>query len=184
MSPPTRLLDLRILAAAALATALPTAAMAQNVGTATWYGARHSGTHTSNGEVFDEEGMTAASNRLPIGARVRVTMDSGRSVVVRVNDRMGSHSTFIDLTKGAARQIGLLGRGRATVSIDATSDEPLEVAEATEDDVADITSAAPRGRRRMRRGGRSVSLARQCCLAPSVILARHSVQPRAARHRL
>ncbi len=156
------------LPALAIALMLPATAMAQSVGSATWYGNRGSGAHTASGERFDEEAMTAASNRLPLGARVRVTMDDGQSVVVRVNDRMGSRSTFIDLTKGAARQIGLLGRGRATVSIAAAADEPLEVAEATEDErttratqsaarhvVRDVcTAPADRPRRAVRAVGR------------------------------
>ena len=178
----------RTLSLLALAAMLPTAAMAQDagvkVGSATWYGSRGSGAHTSSGERFDEEGMTAASNRLPMGARVRVTMDNGQSIVVRVNDRMGSRSTFIDLTKGAARQIGLLGRGRATVSITSAADEPLEVAEASEDETSDLANDAPRGRRHMRRGVRLASAVRSCCRAPSAVPARHSVQPRAARHTL
>ncbi len=175
------------LPALAIALMLPATAMAQSVGSATWYGNRGSGAHTASGERFDEEAMTAASNRLPLGARVRVTMDDGQSVVVRVNDRMGSRSTFIDLTKGAARQIGLLGRGRATVSIAAAADEPLEVAEASEDDAGDAgdaVSGAPRGPRRMHRAGRSAAAGRSCCRSPFVVLARHSVQPRATRRRL
>ncbi len=178
----------RTLPILALAAMLPATAMAQgavaNVGSATWYGNRGSGAHTASGERFDEEGMTAASNRLPMGARVRVTMDNGQSIVVRVNDRMGSRGTFIDLTKGAARQIGLLGRGRATVSITPAADEPLEVAEATEDETSDLATDAPRGRRHMRRGVRLVSAVRSCCHAPSAALARRSAQLRAARHTL
>ena len=177
----------RTLPLLAFAAMLPAVALAQgslaNVGSATWYGSRGSGAHTASGERFDEEGMTAASNRLPMGARVRVTMDNGQSIVVRVNDRMGSRNTFIDLTKGAARQIGLLSRGRATVSISA-ADEPLEVAEASEDETSDLANDAPRGRRHMRRGVRLVSAVRSCCHAPSAALARRSAQLRAARHTL
>ena len=129
--------------------------------------------------------MTAASRNIPLGSRVRVTMsETGQSVVVTVNDRMGGRSAIIDLSKGAAREIGLLGRGRGMVSIAAADDEPLEVAEATDDDTADVPTDAPRGRRHRRRGFRLVAAVRPCCHAPSVILARHSVQHRVTQRRL
>ena len=176
----------RLITVLALSALLPSAAMAETVGLASWYGDKHDGRRTSSGEIFDQEGFTAASRSIPLGSRVRVTsQDTGQSVVVTVNDRMGGHASVIDLSKGAAREIGLLGRGRGTVSIAAESDAPLEVAEATEDEAADVSPTdARRGRRRMRRGGRSAVADRRCCHAPSVTLARHSVQHQATRHRL
>ncbi len=174
----------RLLSAFAVAVLLPGAAFAETVGLASWYGARHDGLRTSSGQVFDQEGLTAASRSIPLGSRVRVTMnETGNSVVVLVNDRMGGRSAIIDLSKGAARQIGLLGRGRAMVSI-ATADEPVEVAEASEDETADLATDEPRGRRHTRRGGRSVSAGHPCCHVPSVVLARHSVRLRATQRRL
>ena len=159
--------------------------MAQAVGVASWYGGRHDGLRTSSGAVFDQEGMTAASRSIPLGSRVRVTMnDTGQSVVVTVNDRMGGRSAIIDLSKGAAREIGLLGRGRAVVSIASATNEPIEVAEATEDETADVPSDAPRGRRHTHRAGRAAVAAHSCCRVPSVILARHSVQHRSVQRRL
>ena len=178
-------LTTQLFPALAVAALLPGFAMAETVGVASWYGARHDGLRTSSGEVFDQEGMTAASRSIPLGSRVRVTMnETGQSVVVTVNDRMGGRSAIIDLSKGAAREIGLLGRGRAVVSIASATDEPVEVAEASEDEAADLPSDGLRGRRHRRRGGRSVVAARSCCHGPSVILARHSVQHRVTQHRL
>ena len=170
----------------ALTTLLPCMAFAETLGVASWYGGKHDGRRTSSGEVFDQEGLTAASRSIPLGSRIRVTsQETGQSVVVTVNDRMGGRASIIDLSKGAAREIGLLGRGRGTVSITAATDVPLEVAEATEDEAADVTpSDAPRGRRRTRRGGRSAVADRRCCHVPSVTLARHSVQHQARRHTL
>ena len=169
----------------AIAALLPGAAIAETVGVASWYGGRHDGMRTSTGEIFDQEGMTAASRSLPLGSRVRVTMtDTGQSVVVTVNDRMGGRGAIIDLSKGAAREIGLLGRGRSMVSIASAEDAPVEVAEASEDETLDVPSGAPRGRRHMRHGFRPVAAAHLCCHVPSVILARHSVQHRATQRRL
>ena len=169
--------------ASAFAILLPATIKATETGVATWYGAHHEGRRTSSGAIFHQNGMTAASSRLPLGSRVRVTMPTGHSVVVTVNDRMGSGRALIDLSSGAAKQIGLYARGRSVVVVEPTTDEPLEVAEATEDET-DAVSSAPRGRRHMHRAGRSASVHRPYYHGPSVILARHSVQPRAARRRL
>lgn len=84
--------------------------------TASWY---HEGTRTSNGEKFNPDGLTAAHRSLPFGTIVQVTnLANGRSVVVRINDRgpfiAGRH---IDLSRGAARQIGMLEAGVANVLI-------------------------------------------------------------------
>ena len=147
---------------------LPTLACAQSIGTASWYGARHQGLRTSSGETFDQDGMTAASHNLPLGSRVRVTLhETGRSVVVRVNDRMGARSAIIDLSRGAAQQIGLLGRGRGTVSIDSADSDPVEVADAPDS----IAPSVPHARLRARR-------------AAPVVLIQHLSTRRVARHRL
>jgi rare lipoprotein A len=172
------------LIASAMALCLPAAVEAAETGVATWYGTHHEGRRTSSGSIFHQDGMTAASNRLPLGTRVRVTMqETGSSVVVTVNDHMGGRA-LIDLSRGAAKQIGLYARGRGVVSVEATDEAPIEVAEATEEETADIVSSEPRGPRHMRRGGRSAAAHRAYYRGPSVILARHSVQPRATRRRL
>ena len=172
------------LVASALAFCIPAVADAAETGLATWYGTHHEGHRTSSGAVFRQDGMTAASNHLPLGTRVRVTMqETGDSVVVTVNDHMGGRA-MIDLSRGAAKQIGLYARGHGIVSVERTDEEPVEVAEATEEEVADVVSPAPHGRLHRHPGGRSVAARRPYYHAPSVILARHSVQPRATRRRL
>jgi rare lipoprotein A (peptidoglycan hydrolase) len=92
---------------------------------ASWYGPGFAGRRTSNGEIYNPEGLTAASKTLPLGSHVRVTNpDTGRSVVVRINDR-GPYvrGRSLDLSHGAARQIGLTsaGVGRVQVTPTATS---------------------------------------------------------------
>jgi len=90
-------------------------------GIASWYGPQFHGRPTANGETFDQNGLTAAHRSLPLGTRVRVThLDSGRSVVVRVNDRGPFADTgrrIIDLSRGAARELGILGAGTAEVEV-------------------------------------------------------------------
>ena len=103
--------------------------------------------------------MTAAHPRLPLGSRVRVTMaDTGSSVVVTITDRQPDHGRrIIDLSRGAAARIGLLGRGTGDVTLaSVAADEPVEVAEAPDDAPGDMmdggVSPRPRGRPHTRRG--------------------------------
>jgi rare lipoprotein A len=102
-------------------------------GQASWYGGWHNGRRTSSGSIFDDRKMTAAHATLPLGSKVRVTVqETGRSVVVVINDRQPDHyARIIDLSRGAASRIGLIDRGVAMVTLDAKHvDEPEEVAEA------------------------------------------------------
>lgn len=82
-------------------------------GMASWYGPRFHGRKTANGERFDQMAMTAAHRTLPFGTKVRVVDDStGRSVVVRINDRGPyAHGRIIDLSKGSAQALGIGGQG-------------------------------------------------------------------------
>ena len=105
-------------------------------GEASWYGGWHQGRPTSSGERFDERAMTAAHARLPLGSRVRVTLrDTGRSVVVTINDRLPPKRTrVIDLSRGAAARLGMVDRGLGDVTLTPVSMRVAEeVAEAPED---------------------------------------------------
>lgn len=77
---------------------------------------------TKSGEVFVDSRDTAACNLYPLGSCLRVTsLDSGRSVVVRVNDRIAKRfgRTRIDLSRGAFLKIGELRRGIERVTVEA-----------------------------------------------------------------
>ena len=90
---------------------------------ASWYGPGFAGRRTSTGEIYNPEGLTAASTTLPLGSHVRVmNPDTGRSVVVRINDR-GPYvrGRSIDLSHGAAQQIGLTGKGVGRVQVTPTA---------------------------------------------------------------
>jgi hypothetical protein len=89
-------------------------------GQASFYGDELAGNPTASGERFDPAKLTAAHRTLPLGSRVRVTnLRNGESVVVRINDRGPFHDRrVIDLSKAAARQIGMLQRGTARVRIE------------------------------------------------------------------
>ncbi len=97
----------------------PAASGTHQTGIASWYGGqRWHGNRTSSGDVYDQDALTAAHASLPIGTRVRVTLvDSGRDVVVTINDRPGTRKRIIDLSRAAARELGILERGVAMVTL-------------------------------------------------------------------
>src|SRR5271156_1882705 len=102
-------------------------------GFATWYGGHRAWHRTASGERFEPSLMTAAHRNLPLGTMVRVTdLVTGRSVVVRVNDREPPHGRrCIDLSEGAATALGIHHQGVAHVTITAIeAADPVEVAEA------------------------------------------------------
>ena len=92
-------------------------------GPATWYGERHHGHKTANGEYFDMHALTAAHRTLPFGTVVRVTdLSSGRVVKVRINDRgpnVRASRAILDLSKWAALALDMERRGVSRVRIEA-----------------------------------------------------------------
>jgi rare lipoprotein A len=89
-------------------SAIPTRADQVVHGLATWYGPGFAGNRTASGEIFNPSALTAAHRTLPFGTQVRVTnLNNGRSVVVRINDRLGDPAIAIDLSSGAAQAIGM-----------------------------------------------------------------------------
>lgn len=89
-------------------------------GVASWYGRQFHGRKTANGETFDMNAMTAAHPTLPLNCYIRVTNNAtGKSVVVKVNDRGPFHGNrVLDLSYGAAKQLGFTNAGSAKVSIE------------------------------------------------------------------
>jgi rare lipoprotein A len=90
------------------------------VGTASWYGPGFHGQETASGESFDQHALTAAHRTLPLGTKAKVTnLETGQAVHVTINDRgpyvSGRH---LDLSKAAARKIGLTKKGIAKVKIE------------------------------------------------------------------
>ena len=90
-------------------------------GMASWYGEAFHGRRTSSGTVYDMHELTAAHKTLPLPSLVRVTsLDSGRSVVVTVNDRGPFvKDRLIDLSYAAALQLGMVQSGVGRVEVEA-----------------------------------------------------------------
>jgi rare lipoprotein A len=89
-------------------------------GNASWYGGSFHGKKTATGDKFDLNKFTCASNRYPLGTWLRVTnLRNGKAVVVRVNDRMHPRmKRIVDLSKGAAGEIGMISSGVAKVKVE------------------------------------------------------------------
>jgi rare lipoprotein A len=89
-------------------------------GLASYYADKFNGRRTASGEVFYQDSLTAAHKTLPFGSKIRVTnLVNGKSVVVRVNDRgMKGTKRIVDLSKAAAREIGIVTAGIAKVRVE------------------------------------------------------------------
>ena len=92
---------------------------AEQEGRATFISPRLAGHRTANGERYDPERRTAAHPSLPFATWVQVTRldGSGRSVVVRINDRCAGSRKIIDLSEAAARQLDMIRAGSVRVRL-------------------------------------------------------------------
>ncbi|WP_408870084.1 septal ring lytic transglycosylase RlpA family protein [Gluconacetobacter asukensis] len=140
----------------ALAAASRSALAWSEQGVASWYGHARRPRHevvrrTSSGSNFDPRALTAAHPTLPMGTRVLVrSQDTGRSVVVTVNDRgpfLGRR--IIDLSPAAAAQLGMLNAGTAHVVIQPASPVEVAQAEASDSSADAIAAAGPHAVRRV-----------------------------------
>jgi rare lipoprotein A len=88
-------------------------------GYASWYGKELNGRNTANGELFSPDAITGAHRTLPLPSYVEVTaLDTGKTILVRLNDRgPSSRSRLIDLSYGAAKQLGVLEKGTFAVRV-------------------------------------------------------------------
>jgi len=98
----------------------PSSAATSQVATASWYGPGFHGRRTASGERFDANALSAAHPTLPFGTHVRVTnLANGRCVRVRVTDRGPfAPGRSLDVSYGAARALGMVGRGTARVRME------------------------------------------------------------------
>ena len=102
-------------------------------GIASFYGEEFAGRTTANGETYDPEALTAAHRTLDFDTEVRVTrVDTGASVVVRINDRGPFvDGRVIDLSRRAAREIDMIEDGLAEVTLEIVDDSNDQDASST-----------------------------------------------------
>ncbi|SEA07053.1 rare lipoprotein A [Desulfuromusa kysingii] len=105
----------------------------QQRGIASWYGRKFHGRKTSNGEVYDMYAVSAAHKTLPMGVYVKVThLGNGRHVIVRINDRGPFVAgRIIDLSYGAAKQLGIVESGTAQVQLQALGYRSIDASKTT-----------------------------------------------------
>src|SRR5690606_25095238 len=89
-------------------------------GIASFYHNKFEGRKTANGEIFDNDKFTAASNTLKLGTYVKVTnLANNEFVYVKINDRMAvTNERLIDLAKVAARELNFVKKGLAKVKVE------------------------------------------------------------------
>ena len=109
--------------------------MFKEEGQASYYGGQFHGRATASGQPFDQNAMTAAHPKLPLGSEVRVTDPAtGRQVEVKVNDRGPyARGRDIDLSQGAAKKLGITQEGVAQVTIEATKQQMEQAIERPKD---------------------------------------------------
>ena len=102
----------------------PVQAKLPQTGKASWYGPQHQGKRTASGEIFDQALLTAAHQTLPFGTKIKVTnLANGKSVEVKINDRGPfGKGRIIDVSRAAARVLGIVGSGITTVRVECLSD--------------------------------------------------------------
>ena len=127
--------------------AVPAASAATTVlrGRASWYGSYFQGRRTTSGERYNRFAYTCAHKTLPFGTRLRVTnVKNGKSVVVRVSDRGPfRHQRILDLSEAAAKPLGVVECGAATVVAEVVAPEtPLGPA-STPNNLAALFAADP-----------------------------------------
>ncbi len=100
-----------------------TPALARDTGYASFYGNAFEGKKTASGEIFHSAEMVAAHPKYPLGTKAIITnLENGDTVHIRINDRGPTkvnrrEGVIIDLSKGAARKIRMVGDGRVKVEV-------------------------------------------------------------------
>ena len=121
-------------------------------GIASWYGPDFHAKATANGEVFDQEAVTAAHKTLQLPCIARVTnLENGRSIIVRINDRGPFvNGRIIDLSRKSAQLLGMEGKGTAKVRVQVLNEESRILAgklpaDSNNNNEPKVAEAAPRG---------------------------------------
>jgi rare lipoprotein A len=116
-------------------------------GIGSWYGPGFHAKVTANGEIYNENELTAAHQTLPMPSLVRVTnLENGRSIVVRINDR-GPYAgaRIIDMSRRSAQLLGFEQKGTAKVRVQILADESRAIAAAAQNATVQVAGVASDG---------------------------------------
>lgn len=99
----------------------------REVGLASWYGKDFHGRPTASGEIYNMFGISAAHKSFPLGTLLRVTvLETGQVIEVKVNDRGPFiQNRILDLSYGAARELGIVGLGLAKIELEVVGRFPI-----------------------------------------------------------
>jgi rare lipoprotein A len=113
-------------------------------GIASWYGPGFHAKFTANGEIFDQNDLTAAHRTLPMPSFVRVTnLENGRSIVLRINDRGPfARGRILDVSARGSELLGFDKAGTARVRVQILAEESRQIAQQMRSGVQ-VASAAP-----------------------------------------
>ena len=131
-------------------------------GIASWYGPDFDGKPTANGEIYDQDDLTAAHRTLPMPSLVKVTnLENGRSLELRVSDRGPYYGgRIIDISKRGAELLGFKNKGTAKVRVEVLEAQSRQLAMIAKGETqmaslsnadAPAASMAPNGRGRTKR---------------------------------
>lgn len=96
----------------------------QQEGTASYYANKFHNRPTSSGEKYHKDSLTAAHRTLPFGTLIQVTnLSNDSSVVLRVNDRLGSQKRILDVSMAGAKQLNFVQKGITRVRIETLKNE-------------------------------------------------------------
>lgn len=97
-------------------------------GIASWYGPGFHGRKTASGERFNQNELTAAHKKLPLGTKATVTnLKNGKTIVVEINDRGPyARGRILDLSKAAADQLGMKNAGTTPVRLQVDEEQRVE----------------------------------------------------------
>ena len=117
----------------------------RETGIASWYGPNFHGKRTANGEIFNQNALTAAHPTLPMPSMVRVTnLQNGRALELRINDRGPfANNRIIDVSKRASQLLGFQRQGTAKVRVEILELESRQLAAAARRGTPDPDVAAP-----------------------------------------
>lgn len=92
-------------------------------GTASFYADKLHGRRTASGEAYHRDSLTAAHRTLPFGTKILVTnLDNDSTVILRVNDRLGTDKRIIDVSMAGALQLDFVRKGLTKVRIETIDD--------------------------------------------------------------
>ena len=108
-----------------------TSAQKNLIGNASFYHNKFNGRKTASGEIFSNEKLTCACNKLPLGTYLKVTnIHNQKQIIVKVNDRLAAHNKrLVDLTKYAAKQLDFMSKGFTKVQVEVVNSDSKEIVE-------------------------------------------------------